>query len=331
MKLFIPLIPVFLIVCSYDLAWCQESPRPSQKLRYEIIVRSDNDAYLFSNIDQYYTNGAHVYFRKLIPSKQDIHDGKTLKKPSKQILAWFLGQNIYTPSKINKTRIRDLDRPYAGWLFAGMSWEIYPRDNKRWLLRAEIGSTGSWSIAENIQRSLHRAVGFPVPRGWDTQIANEIGFNLQVSYLHNWQLASWSDLNSETSLHLGTIFQDAEQSFAFRFGKINPVSSSAYTNSRLYRADLNPDAINLSKRHEIFAMVALSVRRVQHNTLIEGSVWDIESPFVEEARPWILGQQLGIVYSREKSSYKFIAQRYNPEIRGVKSTAYASIQLSFRF
>ncbi len=332
MKLLITLTCTLFLATSFQTAWSQEKPKlSSRQLRYEIIIRSDNDAYLFSNIDRYYTNGAHIYFRKLIPSKQNTSNQDVPKKTSKQILTWFLGQNIYTPSKINKTRIRDLDRPYAGWLFAGMSWEIYPKTHNRLFLKLELGSTGPWSIAEDIQKGLHSIIGFPTPRGWDTQISNELGANLQVCYLHNWQLASWSDLNSETSLQLGTIFQDIEQTIGLRLGKINPLSSSAYTNSRLSRPDLYPQETSLSKRHEIFAILAFSVRRVEHNTLIEGSIWDIESPFVEEARSWLTGQQLGLVYAREKSSYRFIAQRYSPEIEGNKATVFGSIQWSFRF
>ncbi|MCV6610294.1 MAG: lipid A deacylase LpxR family protein, partial [Amphritea sp.] len=159
----------------------------------------END--LFADTDQQYTNGVRVSW--VSPDLTSYLEDKSLPAwvrrynrfvtaplglfddtPQDQEelvrnLVVTLGQEMYTPEDNTRTTIDPLDRPYAGWLYLGMGYQI---KNQRQLDSAtlNVGIVGPASQAKEAQDLVHDIRGIDKFDGWHNQLNNELG--LQVVY-----------------------------------------------------------------------------------------------------------------------------------------------------
>ena len=94
-------------------------------------------------------------------------------------VSFVLGQNIFTPEDIRTTSLISNDRPYAGWLYAGIGLvaereKVDGRavDN----FELDIGVVGPAAFGEETQNFWHREViNVREAEGWQNQLKNEIG------------------------------------------------------------------------------------------------------------------------------------------------------------
>jgi len=176
-------------------------------------IISENDAY-FGTGDQHYTNG--VYLSLTTPPR-----------PRAQNLAYrysfFLGQNMYTPEDLSAVIPDPNDRPYAGWLYAGV--RVY-RESAVVLDRADIslGIVGHSSGADAIQRWFHSLgmFGGVPPRGWAHQLGDEPV--VQLNAQRTWRVTLTEglldgELLPEANLALGTVFTYAGLGASLRVGR----------------------------------------------------------------------------------------------------------------
>ena len=162
-----------------------ENPDPQADIqRGTFSVYFEND--LFTGTDRYYTNGVKIgwtsadlgkfsdtpYASPLLPliNRLPFINNPALQKN----LAFTLGQNIYTPDDTESFELVKGDRPYAGWLYVGLGL-VWKNSNVRHSLNLNIGVVGSWSFAEEAQRTVHELRQLDVPNGWDNQLHNELG------------------------------------------------------------------------------------------------------------------------------------------------------------
>jgi hypothetical protein len=94
--------------------------------------------------------------------------------------AVHFGQQFYTPDDITISELIPRDRPYAGWLYIGGSWQA-ASDRKAVNTDLFVGFTGGPSLARQVQTQWHKVVGASVPRGWDNQIGDRLGLVLAHS------------------------------------------------------------------------------------------------------------------------------------------------------
>ena len=107
-------------------------------------------------------------------------------------LGFVSGQDMYTPENILDPNPIPTDRPYAGWLYAGLVFQrrIEPSAAHGEMENFEInaGIVGPDSLAGQTQRLIHRW-RFPedIPAGWNNQIKDEPG--LVLKYARLWRLS----------------------------------------------------------------------------------------------------------------------------------------------
>jgi hypothetical protein len=91
---------------------------------------------------------------------------------ARRFFSLSLAQAMYTPEDITRPVPDPSDRPYAGFLYAGLA--VHSMDAGS-LDTAEIdlGVVGPLSLAGDIQRLWHHTFGWDKPRGWAYQIKNE--------------------------------------------------------------------------------------------------------------------------------------------------------------
>jgi hypothetical protein len=162
-----------------------------------ITARLEND--LFADTDQNYTSGvaftavSHDMVGKLnpecLPTAIRLHAtlityldpgfwSATENTTDTQNLVVKFGQSIFTPKDPSRTDLVQDDRPYAGLLYVGMSWnrrKHEPQSDLEVLDTRELtlGVMGPLALAQEAQDLIHDVIGAEKFQGWAHQLGNE--------------------------------------------------------------------------------------------------------------------------------------------------------------
>jgi lipid A 3-O-deacylase len=169
-------------------AAAQESP--SAKSDEGILsLTFEND--LVTGTDRDYTHGSLLTW--LSPEVQGEHWARRLIERVPGLTygdrlrySFSLGQNIYTPKDTQTRRQLTNDRPYAGWLYLGVSAVAY--DAQYELMQSfevNLGVVGPPALGRQVQNTVHRLIDSPETKGWKHQLDTEPG--LVVSYERKWR------------------------------------------------------------------------------------------------------------------------------------------------
>lgn len=205
----------------------------------EATVYSENDVYAVGNRDRYYTNGLRASF---VHAAQDAPDlvreiAEALPEVSREEttqIGWIAGQEMYTPSNTRRDPPNPLDRPYGGWLYAGVlvskavRHEDAPAGDRVDVLEVDLGVVGPPSLAERTQISFHHVIDSPRPNGWDHQLRFEPG--IVATYEHRRRVLAFPgpllggdcDAIGVAGASLGNVFTHGTASAIFRWGTSLP-------------------------------------------------------------------------------------------------------------
>ncbi len=152
-----------------------------------LTLQLENDR--LADTDRHYTHGTRITWvsetGKFIPDWADtLLDGLygLVGGGAKKQIGYVLGQNIYTPEDISKAELIGEDRPYAGWLYLGLS--LHARNTQNLgafdfvvldTMEVDVGIVGPQSFAEDAQTMIHELIEVGRPNGWDNQLKNEPG------------------------------------------------------------------------------------------------------------------------------------------------------------
>jgi hypothetical protein len=162
-----------------------------------VTARLEND--LFADTDQNYTSGvaftavSHDIVGKLnpecLPTAVRLHatlityldpgfwsDAKSSEQTQNLVVKF--GQAIFTPKDPAIAELIQDDRPYAGLLYVGMSWnrrKHEPQSHLEELDTREItlGVMGPLALAQQAQDLIHDVIGAEKFQGWAHQLGNE--------------------------------------------------------------------------------------------------------------------------------------------------------------
>ena len=214
-----------------------------------LTTRLEND--LIANTDRDYTSGVSVTaISRDIPGEIDpdclplpvrLHarliravdpgfwhdEGQT---PRAQNVVFKFGQTMYTPGDPTRTDLISDDRPYAGLLYVGLSWNRRKLDEKAKVETLDtrevtLGVIGPLSLAQHAQDLVHDLRGFDRFLGWRHQLGNEPA--LQVARERKYrdyrgpeaQIAGFSvDSIRSFGLQLGNIETSASYGVEARIG-----------------------------------------------------------------------------------------------------------------
>ena len=175
---------------------------------YTLLVEND----VFTGSDQHYTNGLRLsylsrqdavpdYIRRFAAAMPFVELGARLRA------GYALGHNIYTPNNIKSAAVVADERPYAGYLYAGMA-VVAESDSRSgnildtWEL--DLGIVGPSALGEEVQNNFHRLIGSPEARGWDNQLKDEVTISLthERKWRHLWRHPT-SGLGFDFTPHVG--------------------------------------------------------------------------------------------------------------------------------
>jgi lipid A 3-O-deacylase len=254
--------------------------------RTSFYMRLDND--VFAGTDQGYSNGTEFGF--VSPTVSDFQDERLsiATRWLNRRLAWLqpqdyasnnvvltLGQGIFTPSDWRLENPDPKDRPYAGVLVAGVTYNSRDRDSMR-STTLNIGIVGPSALAEETQDLVHGIVGGQRFAGWDHQLRDEPVFRLMQQRLHKrtWiGPAAMSDVILHYGGSIGNLTTFLNAGAEVRFGSWFPDnfgSAPSLPVSENTSPSIGPVH---SERVRLHGFGVLDVRYVIHDITLDGNTF----------------------------------------------------------
>ena len=213
-------------------------------------VTVDNDIFLGN--DNWYTNGIYASWVNTA-NQNDLHQPGLMTIPINWSLdiegaqltlqAYTLGQIMVTPEDIRIINPPLTDMPYSGTLLFHSTF-IAVQESHADAAGTAIGIVGPASGAERSQKRVHVIVGADEPKGWDSQLGDEIIF--QVNRARLWRAWYSKDDRSDflvlADIGAGTLSSYLASAMLVRFGRglFNTFETPLLINTR----SANPAAVN---------------------------------------------------------------------------------------
>ena len=314
MKKFLPAF--FLLISFYS--------NSQEKFSNEISFITDNDLYISTVRDRYYTSGIFLSFRQLKDNKNNAF--------VKKIYEWKIGQEMYTPYKSTVVSINKHDRPFAGYLYGGFSINRFAKTHI-FNTSIQLGVIGPNSYAEELQEFIHDIYGFKKAIGWEHQIKSAFALNFNAEYLKPLLNAENNhfDITWFNSLNFGTVYTNAASGFYSRIGFIKLQNQ---TNTIAFNSNLNNNKTNSYRVKESFLYFKTMLRYALYDATLQGSFLNKKSPVTKELVPLVFDLELGLKFTINQFSFGYIFN-YNTskskELRYNYGNKYGSIAINYLF
>ena len=252
-------------------------------------------------------------------------------------VSFVLGQNIYTPENIADPGLVLTDRPYAGWLYAGIGLVAIREKGKVQVLdnfELDVGIVGPASLAEQAQNTWHRdVIHVPEANGWDNQLKSEIG--VLALYERKWpymfdQKVAGMELETTGSLGgaLGNVYTYGAAGVGMRIGQNLGLD---YGPPRI-RPGLHGGGFFKLPEGEDFSWYlfgGLEGRAVARNIFLDGNTFR-DSHDVDK-KPFVGDLQVGFVVTYKRFRLAFTNVFRSKEFDGQDDIdQFGSINLSYR-
>lgn len=303
---------------------------------YSLLVEND----VFTGNDQHYTNGLRLtylsrqddvpdYIRQFAAALPFVELGARLRA------GYALGHNIYTPNDIKSAGPVPSERPYAGYLYAGMA-VVAESDSRSgdildtWEL--DIGMVGPSARGEEVQNNFHRLIGSPQAQGWDNQLKDEPTLSLthERKWRHLWRHPD-SGLGFDFTPHVGGSLGNL--STYLNLGatvRIGEGLARDYGPPRI-RPSLPGSGFFLPQDGIGWYLYAgVDGRAMAHNIFLDGNTFK-DSPSVD-SKTWIGDMQMGLVLTLSAVQVAYTHVYRTREFEGQKAgDNFGALSVSARF
>jgi lipid A 3-O-deacylase len=257
-----------------------------------MYVRLDNDA--FADRDWGYTSGIKVGF--ISPTLDTFQDARLTPRlrALNRRLAWLqprgfddynvsisIGQDMFTPEDWRLTEVDPLDRPYAGVLAAGITYNGRNAQTMR-STSLSVGLVGPSSGAEELQSLLHELNGSHEFHGWEHQLNDEPVLRVLHQRARKWDLVDavrMSDAIVHYGGSIGNLTAFANGGVELRFGRALPDNFGSAPALPGLENTAPTRMVQFAQRSSMHGYVALDARYVLRDITLDGNTWR-DSPSV---------------------------------------------------
>jgi lipid A 3-O-deacylase len=140
------------------------------------------------------------------------------------------GQSVFTPEDTSSSDLVRNDRPYAGWVYGGISVHAdtrrtgsNPSPDTLDTVELDIGIVDPYALGRQVQNGVHELIGVAASNGWGHQLDNEPGVMLIGE--RRWRPSPWRALGLELDViphiggSLGSVMSFASAGAMFRVGQ----------------------------------------------------------------------------------------------------------------
>lgn len=314
-----------------------------------ITFQTENDFFApGSNTDEHYTNGLRLSL--VMPLEDDciglggpVQGLAAWLKPSRTVMAterigYSIGQSIFTPDDTEATELIEDDRPYAGWLYVGLSYQAtYERWNGSAVqdtVQLDLGVVGPAALGEEVQRTYHDLLGFDDVRGWHNQLHNEPGVSLSLE--RKWRSAE-AETISGTGLSVDMIpFLHATLGNVLTYGgggamfRLGQGLSSDFGPPRIRPGLPGSEAFRPDGSFAWYLFAGAEVQAVAHNIFLDGNTFRDSHSVDREVLVGDLQAGLALIYDDWRITYTHILR--TPEFEEQDEVdQFGALTVSLRF
>jgi lipid A 3-O-deacylase len=252
----------------------------------DLFVRIDNDA--LTGTDREYTSGVQVGSTSatvesfddtaFAPSLRWANDKLRWLQPKgfeENNVTWTIGQRMYTPENWRLREPDPSDRPYAGLLFTGLTYNGRDRNSMR-STSIDVGIVGPSALAEQAQHIVHDAIGANEFLGWDHQLNDEPVLRILHERSRRWDIKParrFGDFTAHYGGSVGNLATFANAGAELRIGRSLPDNFGTAT-TLSYRQNTGPTHWGGSpSRPTIHGYVAVDARVVLQDITLDGNTW----------------------------------------------------------
>lgn len=246
------------------------------------------------------------------------------------------GQNIFTPTDLRRTsRIED-DRPYAGWLYLGLAWNVR---NERHMdtVELDVGVVGPLSLARQTQNLIHDMRGFDRFAGWDNQLHTELGVQLvrerkTRAFVYDETTGPKIDLITHYGGSIGNVKTYLNAGAEIRIGTWlpNDFGTSAIRPASDSNAPLMGAATRRLSNYGIHAFAAIDMRLVARDIFLDGNTFS-DSHSVDK-RIFVGDLALGIAWQWQGAKVTYAHILRSKQFRGQPDAhSFGSFTLSLEY
>ncbi len=201
---------------------------------FRVTIVEENPSLVYGR-DRHYTNG----FKLALTSRQ-LADDSIWNAPIRLLrgihvfnpqtagtddrLEWTpVAQDIFTAQDHTHKFASPNDRPFAGWLYAGLNWIQNVDDQQLTSFEVQAGIVGPWALGRQVENGFHDIVNIGRVHAWRFQLGNEFGavgfwdrkwrFNHDLGNGYSWEIIPGIELAG------GNIFTYAGVNALVRWGR----------------------------------------------------------------------------------------------------------------
>lgn len=268
-----------------------------EKFSKEISLVTDNDLYVSTIRDRYYTSGIFLTYRYLSKQKKEHLE--------KRIFEWQIGHEMYTPYVSTVPNISFHDRPFAGYLYGGFNVKRIYKNHQIFKTSLRLGFIGPNAFGKELQEFIHNIYGFKKAIGWEYQIKNALALNLGAQYLKRVVKTEKDnfDISWVNQVNIGTVYTNVSSGFYSRFG-FKPLQSLA--NSIAFGTNINDENTRFKREVESFIYVKPTVQYAFYDATLQGSFLNTSSSVVtKEIIPLIFNIEFGILFTAHRFNFGY--------------------------
>lgn len=342
-----PLLVFVPTVLAQDDSAHNQAVSPADLSTFTILFEND----LFVKRDQQYTNGVQLGW--MSPDLTAYADASRLPNwllPVVAKLPWInepdtqrnvgftIGQKIFTPENTQSSALVSDDRPYAGWLYGGLSFTSKTIDRAD-MFELQFGVIGPAAQAEQAQNFIHDLRDLRKTRGWSHQLRNEPGFAL--IYERKWRALKSTnatgfgyDVITHAGAALGNVFIYGNAGAEFRFGLNLPgdfgtslIRPGGNTNAP---TTVDDPRLRSTQAYGMYFFATATGRVVGRDIFLDGNTFRDSHSVDKEHLVGDLIVGASIVYRRYKLSYAQVFRSREFEQQD-KNNNFGSISFSASF
>ncbi len=225
---------------------------------------------------------------------------------AQKIVGITAGQQFFTPTTKMQPVPDPAQRPYAGWLYANLSW-VAQTQKTRDILQLSLGVVGPWALGKETQDFAHDHLAHVEKfLGWDYQLPNEPA--IVIAYERTWRVAqgdfgenfTWDFLPS-AGIVVGNVFDYVNAGFMLRAGWHLPDDFGPQT---MHPAELTAPAFSAHASDlSIYGFFGAEGRAIARNIFLDGSTFK-DSPSIAK-RYAVAEVQAGLALRYQRVSFIF--------------------------
>ncbi len=296
-----------------------------EKFSKEIKFINDNDLYVSTKNDRYYTNGIFIKYRYLSKLSSE--------KLEKKIFEFNVGHEMFTPYKSIVTSIEEHDRPFAAYLYGSFGISRVFKSKKIINTTLQIGVIGPNAHGKELQDFIHNIYDFGNINGWKYQINNALGLNFNSEYIKSITKNNSKkiDLFWMNYGRIGTVYTDISSGFLMRIG-FKPLASML--NSTAFGTNLNSSETKFTRQVESFLFIKPLVRYAIYDATIQGSFLNNNNLVTKELIPFVFSVSVGIKFTAKRFNFGYTFNYNTNKVKNLRITngnKYGSISVDYLF